>query len=180
MTPTNTTQPFKLLQQLAEQGRKIQIEREAQSDKSEQWRGIGFQLAGQRFITPMSEVEEVLYLPSFTRFPGVKPWLVGVANVRGRLLSVTDLGLFFGLKSSLSSKRSRVLTTKHQDLYAGLIVEEVLGIQSISLNARKEAATVTDPFTPYVSGAFEHEGRNWTIFSLSRLLQAPEFFQVAV
>jgi len=152
----------------------------AQDDREGQWRGVGFQLAGHQFIVPMSEVDEVLYLPSCTRFPGVKPWVTGIANVRGRLLSVIDLGFFFGNKPSISSKKSRVLTIKQNDLYTGVIVEEVLGIQSLAADTKISPAQIGEGYKPYVTGSFEQDERQWTIFSLSKLVKAPEFLQVAV
>ena len=180
MTQLNSLPPFRLLQELEQQGRLRAVNLPVQNDTQGQWRGVGFQLAGNQFITPMTEVDEVVYLPSCTRFPGVKPWVTGVANVRGRLLSVIDLGVFFGSKSSISSKKCRVLTIKLDDLYTGVIVEEVLGIQSLNAAAKLDKVSVDDLFRPYVTGGFEQDGRNWTIFSLSKLVQAPEFLQVAV
>lgn len=179
MTEPNKTTAFQLLRSLAQQGH-TQMDAPLQGDKSEQSRSVGFRLAGIEFLAPMLEVDEVLYIPNCTRFPGVKPWVTGVANVRGRLLSVIDLGLFFGGKSSLSSKRSRVLTTKFHDLYAGVVVDEVLGIQSLSAEAHTAGTAVPEQFRPYVTGGVEQDGRSWTIFSLSKLARAPEFLQVAV
>jgi len=180
MTQLNTSAPFQLFQKMAQQGRQRTVDLPVQNDTEGQWRGVGFQLAGTRFITPMAEVDEVLYIPSCTRFPGVKPWVTGVANVRGRLLSVIDLGVFFGSKSSVSSKKCRVLTIKYNDLYTGVIVEEVLGIQSLNVATKVDRVAVDERYKPYVAGGFEQDGRHWTIFSLSKLVQAPEFLQVAV
>ncbi|WP_227511786.1 chemotaxis protein CheW [Psychrobacter sp. ENNN9_III] len=55
------------------------------------WRGIVFEIGGQRLIAPMGEVSEVLAMPEYTSMPLVKSWMLGIANVRGRLLPITDL-----------------------------------------------------------------------------------------
>ena len=55
-----------------------------QIDAMTTWSGIGFNLMGLRFVVPMTEVAELLERPGSTRIPGVKPWVKGVANVRGR------------------------------------------------------------------------------------------------
>lgn len=180
MTQPNQSEAFQLLQSMAQQGQQLTANLPVQNEVEGQWRGVGFRLAGIDFIAPMPEVDEVLYMPSCTRFPGVKPWVTGVANVRGRLLSVVDLGMFFGNKPSISSKKCRVLAARHNDLYTGVIVEEVLGIQTLGVDSRIERVATDDLYKPYVTGGFEQDGRSWTIFSLSRLVQAPDFLQVAV
>ncbi|WP_261862922.1 chemotaxis protein CheW [Psychrobacter sp. JCM 18900] len=34
-------------------------------------------------------------MPEYTSLPLVKPWMLGIANIRGRLLPLTDLSHFF-------------------------------------------------------------------------------------
>lgn len=179
MSETKQLNAYQLLKSMAKQGHSV-VSAPAQGDQAGQWRAVGFRLEGVDFLAPMEQVDEVLYVPNCTRFPGVKPWVTGVANVRGRLLSVIDLGLFFGGKPSISSKRSRILAAKVNDLYTGVIVDEVLGIQSIAKEARIEQAPPDKRYSAYVSGRVEQDGQGWTIFDLSKLVQAPEFLQVAV
>ena len=97
-----------------------------------EWRGIAFRLAGQHFIVPMDEVDEILYVPEVTRVPGVRSWVNGIANVRGRLLSVIDMEQYFDCKTGVSNKRSRVLACREGNLYSGFVVPEVLGMQTFT------------------------------------------------
>ena len=72
-----------------------------------EWQGIGFQLGGTRLVSPMGEVNEILKVPKITALPGVKSWLLGIANVRGRLMPIVDLGIGAGpVASSRSSAES--------------------------------------------------------------------------
>ena len=50
-------------------------------------------------IAPMGNVVEMLPVPEATPLPGVQPWVAGLANVRGRLLPLFDLEVFFGKKA---------------------------------------------------------------------------------
>lgn len=179
MSEAKQLNAYQLLKSMAKQGQAV-VSAPAQGDQTGQWRAVGFRLEGTDFLAPMEQVDEVLYVPNCTRFPGVKPWVAGVANVRGRLLSVIDLGLFFGGKPSISSKRSRILAAKFNDLYTGIIVDEVLGIQSIVKEARIEQVQSDKRYSAYVTGRVEQDGQSWTVFDLAKLVQAPEFLQVAV
>ncbi len=171
---------YKLLTSIAQQSEQHSVQLPSQGAVQSQWRGVGFRLAGMRFVAPMEEVDEVLYVPSYTSFPGVKSWVNGVSNVRGRLLSLIDLGVYFGQKPSLSSKTSRILCVKLDDLYTGLIVEQVLGMQALEERDRVQPEKLPKEFRPFVTGGFQQNGTSWTIFSLSELVKAPEFLQVAL
>jgi twitching motility protein PilI len=59
-----------------------------------------FLLSGENFLAPIGEVAEILKTPRYTMVPGVEPWMRGLANVRGRLLPITDMMMFLGRKSS--------------------------------------------------------------------------------
>ena len=74
---------------------------------TEEWVGIGLRLGNERFVVGREEVREVLMLPStLTRVPGAKPWIRGLANVRGHLLPIADLRGFLGAGEA-SADRSR-------------------------------------------------------------------------
>ncbi len=71
--------------------------REGAPAAADEWVGIGFRLGAERFVTSRADVREVLPIPEqVTRVPGAKPWLRGIANLRGQLLTVVDLKSFLG------------------------------------------------------------------------------------
>lgn len=63
-------------------------------DAHPQWQGMGFQVGGLRLVSAMGEIDEILKPPKVAALPGVKSWVLGVANVRGRLIPVVDLHEF--------------------------------------------------------------------------------------
>jgi len=145
------------------------------------WSGIGFRLGEHWYVTPMGEVSEVLHEPRCTQLPGVKPWVKGVANLRGRLLPIMDLCGFFGHELSPLRKQRRVLVVEHNDVFAGLLVDEVFGLQHfeqdsfepISISKRQGSKA------EFVKGYFRRE-QNWRVFSLFALAKSPVFMSVAI
>lgn len=73
-----------VLSALARRSEQIAIELPAKEIAQTHWNGLGFSLLGQRFVTPMNEVAELMRLPASTRLPGVKPFVIGIANIRDR------------------------------------------------------------------------------------------------
>lgn len=152
-----------------------------QVDAVRYWSGVGFTLNGRRFLAPLDEVSEILSVPPYTRVPGVLGWMKGVANVRGRLMTVMDLSRFLGKASDLQEKRRRLLVLDQDDLYTGLIVDEVLGMQHFP-----EDDHVADPpaedlneVQAYLGGGYQRDGEYWSVFSLTRLAQDPRFMLAA-
>src|SRR5690625_7843196 len=102
----------------------------------------------------------MLEVPAFTHLPGVQPWVQGVANVRGRLLPIFDMAMFYGQRLTGSRKQRRVLILETETLYTGLLVDKVLGMQHFTINDFKEdEGPVEDQVRPYNSGStmMEHE-----------------------
>lgn len=95
MTESQTA--FELLLDIDRRCRLLAADLPSQEARLQRWSGIGFRLGPHWYVAPMGEVAEVLHEPRCTLMPGVKPWVKGVANLRGRLLPVMDLGGFLGL-----------------------------------------------------------------------------------
>lgn len=144
------------------------------------WTGVSFALAGENFLAPIGEVSEILKTPRYTLVPGVESWMRGLANVRGRLLPITDILLFVGRKSQIQEQKRRVLVVDHEEIFAGLVVDEVLGMQHF--NAQDYSIDVKAPFTeiaPFVQGAFIRDGQTWYVLLLSRFIEDPRFLKAA-
>ncbi len=143
------------------------------------WSGIGFRLAGHRFVAPMGEVAEIFAPPPYTRLPGVQSWVLGVSNVRGRLLPIVDLESFFG--GTLGDRRSRrVMALELGEIYTGLLVSEVYGMQHMPVDSfREEVAPELEPLKAFIAGCYHHEGEIWTVFSPFKLAHNAEFFNAA-
>lgn len=178
MSDMQQLSPFELLARISEAGVRNALDLPDEQSLADDWRGIGFRLAGQIYVAPMAEVDEVLTLPAYTKVPGVKSWLNGVANIRGRLLSVVDLGAMLGKQPCVNSTKSRVLTIRKDDLYSGVIVDEVLGLQTFSSQEQSEMMVADSEAEDFIVGSFEKEGQYWAVFSLYQLAEAAEFLSV--
>ena len=172
--------PFQLLCELDRRCRTQAAGLPAQQETVQSWSGIGFSLNGRHFVAPMGEVGEVLHEPRYTRLPGVKGWIKGVANVRGRLLPIMDLSGFFGGELSVRRKQRRVLVVELQEVFAGLIVDEVFGMQHFSVESFTEQLPPLEAnIQPFIQGQFQRE-QPWLVFSPQLLAQHPEFLEIAV
>jgi len=172
---------FELLLDIDQRCRQHASRLPSHESQLQHWSGIGFRVGGHWYVAPMAEISEVLPSPRCTLVPGVKPWMAGVANVRGRLLPVIDLCSFFGHERSSPSRQRRVLVVDQADLFVGLLVDEVLGLQHFVLQSldAAHAADVDRQACAYLQGHFRRE-RAWAVFSPTLLINAPAFMDVAL
>lgn len=172
--------PFELLLEIDQRCRALAVGLPSQQEAVQSWGGIGFRMGEQHFVAPMGEIGEVLHEPRHTLLPGVKPWVKGVANVRGRLLPIMDLCGFLGSELSPLRKQRRVLVVEHQDVFAGLIVDEVFGMQHFSVDTFDERLPgVSEAVRPFIHGVFQRE-REWLVFSPHALARHPGFLDVSM
>jgi twitching motility protein PilI len=142
------------------------------------WRGIGFRAGARSFVSGIDEINELLAVPVLTPVPGTQPWLLGVANVRGNLVPVVDFARYlFGERTS-HSERNRLLVVRQGSGHVALLVDEVFGQRTVDEEQRQVAEQEDDPrLSRFVD---ERVGeQRLAVFSMSRLVRAPDFRQAA-
>ncbi len=148
---------------------------------TDEWLGIGFKVAGMNLLSKMGEVTEILDLPPYTRVPGVKPWVIGIANVRGSLLPLMDLTGFITGEAMRNRKSGRVMVISQNGVTSGLLVEEVQGMRHFSLNDQAyELPEISNRMKPYIKQAFKKDNTFWPVFSMSSLVEDERFIHVSL
>ena len=92
---------------------------------------VSFYVGGLVFGLPIHQVQEINRHLDVTRVPHAKPWLRGVINLRGDVVSVIDLPSVLGMKPAEVTKTSRNVIIHHRDELIGLMVDDVADILSI-------------------------------------------------
>jgi twitching motility protein PilI len=173
--------PFELLKELERRSRPAVAGAPAEGSVGQEWVGVALRMGGETFLVAREETREVLGLPAVvTRIPGTKPWVRGLANVRGQLLPMLDLRLFLGSGSTPPGRNTRVVVVNHRDIPAGLIVDEVLGFRRF---AEREFNVEPPPTVircdSFLAGAFRRGGEVWPVLSLKSLVESESFLQAA-
>lgn len=145
-----------------------------------EWQGLGFQIGGVRLVSPLGEISEIMQVPRYTTLPGVQPWVLGIANVRGRLIPIIDMHQYLDINTALPRKDWRVLVVEDGDLIVGLLVEQSLGMQHFLEEGfeNAEPANMTG-LDGSLRGAYRHGGRMYYVVSLATLVRDERFLEVA-
>ena len=149
--------------------------------EAREWVGIGFRLGAERFLAPRGEVREIVACPAqLARVPGARPWVAGIANLRGQLLTVIDLNAFLGGGVTRLGRDTRVLVINDRDLGAGLLVDEVYGFRRFPDAERRAAPPERElRCRRFLAGAFVKGNDEWAVFSPQALVESPQFMHAA-
>ena len=145
------------------------------------WVGISFRMGTETFLVSREEVREVLAWPAhLARVPGSKPWVRGLANVRGQLLPIIDIRQYLGSGVAPATRNTRVLLVRHRDMLSGFMVDEVAGF------VRCTASSFQDSTPPplvrcdrYLVGAYRFSDNLCPVLSFRKIIETPNFIQAA-
>jgi twitching motility protein PilI len=171
------SEPFELLLEMDRLAKAAIAKRQGGESLSEEWIGIGFRLGGENFVAAREDVREVFPFPEqVTRVPGAKPWLRGVASIRGQLMTIVDLKGFLGAGRTQSDRHARILHLASRELPTAVIVDEVLGFRRFAQDDFGQTAPPTViRCEKYLAGGYRRGSEAWPLFSLPRLLEDDSF-----
>lgn len=95
-------------------------------------RHVVFRLERDRYALPLSSIREVVQSPaSYTRIPRAPTTLLGVMNLRGRVVTVVDLRALLGLEATPIDGTTKVVLLDRPRRLLGLLISDVDGVESI-------------------------------------------------
>ncbi len=179
MTPV-LQDPVALLRNLQQQSMARAPKLPQEVEAAVLWSGVGFRLDELKLVSPLDQVSEVLPCPAMTPVPGTKPWLKGVANVRGNLVTIIDMAEYFGKTPVYADERARILVINIPGLNTALMVHEVLGLRHFDEELeRQDLSGLDDPVLAHLSGAFLQGESLWGVFDMKSLADSMTFRHVA-
>ena len=140
---------------------------------------VTFSLGGKDYGIDIMKVKEIAKFGSFTYVPNTPPFVAGVYNLRGDIISIIDLRLMFNLPVPDDDKAVEDgLILRLDSNQIGVIVDQidkVVGISSASI--QPPHPIFGDINIKYISGVVENEGRLYIILDVERVFsqehQAP-------
>lgn len=144
------------------------------------WAGLTFRIAEEQMVCSTERVFESLPIPRVTRVPGTKPFILGLANVRGNLITVIDLGCYLWNEPTPLTGRSRLLSATLRGRPVGLLVDEVLGQRNfLGGDADSPELSEGSPLAGLVRKQHRAGSDSWQELDLHVLFSRPDFLDGA-
>jgi len=114
---------------------------EAEADDRNDNQFVTFSVAGEMFAVPMAPVQEIIRVPAVAQLPLAPPSLLGLANLRGRVLPIINLRRLFGCAEREHDDTTRALVI-HIGQPLGFVVDRVASVISVEPGEIEAAAGI--------------------------------------
>jgi purine-binding chemotaxis protein CheW len=114
----------------------------------------------------IAEAQEIVPLRALTRLPGAPPYVRGLINMRGTIVTVLDLGLRLDA-SRAPTRDGSILLVRHRERLVGLIVDEVADVRPVDLELADAAASSNG----IVRGVATADGASVVLLDLDALIK---------
>jgi purine-binding chemotaxis protein CheW len=133
---------------------------------------LEFRLASERYAVESRLVQEVQPLRDLTPLPCTPPFVLGIVNVRGRILPVLDLKKFFDLPERGLTDLHRIILVRGNDLELGLLADVIVGVRKVEANSLQPSLpTLTGIRADFLKGVSEER---LVVLDLDRILLDPK------
>lgn len=114
---------------------------------------VEFQLAHERYGIEAGYIREVWPLKDYTPLPFTPPFIMGIINVRGQILSLMDIKKFFDLPDKGLTDLNKVIILHDNEMELGILADMIIGVQSVPLkNIQLRLATLSGINASYLKG----------------------------
>lgn len=133
---------------------------------------VVFSLGDEFFAVDVLNVREVLNASSITFLPNVPSHIMGIINLRGNIVSVTDLKSFLGLQTGEPSLSARIVVIENNEIATGLWTDG--NTESVEIPISKIhpfALSQEDEKESYFEGQVEWMGRLIAVLKAGNIIK---------
>lgn len=159
----------------------LQVEKENQENASViDFKMVTFSLAGKDYSIDIMHVKEIAKAGRFTYVPNALPFVLGVYNLRGEIIPILDLRLFFNIEipPREDNKMENMLILNVDDQIFGLVVDKidkVVGVQKSSI--QPPHPLFGDINIKYIDGVVESNNHLYVLLDVARIFSSKETYE---
>lgn len=149
---------------------------DGEGEKSLAGKYLTFFLGGEEYGLQILKVREIIGMQEVTRVPQTAPFVLGVINLRGKVIPVIDLRLRFGLPPREADERTCIIVVgvegaSGQEMLISVKVDEVSEVANIQPDEVEETPSfASDLETTYILGMAKTEGRVKILLDIDRVI----------
>jgi len=153
-------------------GNKMQQD-EAEKVENIDYKMVTFSLAGKDYGIDIMKVKEISKAKRFTFVPNADPYVRGVYNLRGDIISMIDLRILFNLPAQKREEDTfeDMIILRLDDYLIGIIVDEIAKVVGINSETIQPPHPIFgDINIKFIKGIVENEGRLYIILDVEKIL----------
>lgn len=136
---------------------------------------LGVVIGNKNVLVNLKEISETLPIMDIHRVPIVKPWFLGVANVRGVLYAINDIAqMLENTFTSISSNARLLLLSQSVTSNVAFVVEKMVGLRKLEeMKLREEV--IEDDICLQSRTYQDDDNRIWYMLDCDKLVRSKEF-----
>jgi len=136
---------------------------------------VSFSLGGKQYGVDIMNVKEIAKADKFTYVPNAASYVRGVYNLRGDIIPIIDLRMFFHLSVAKNDGLENMLILRIGDRVYGTIVDKIDKVVGInSENIQPPHPIFGDINIKFISGVVEKQGELYIILDVIRIFTLTE------
>ena len=142
---------------------------------------VTFRLENETYGINVMHVQEVLRISEIAPVPGAPPYVLGIINLRGNVVTVIDTRSRFGLPPGDIDDNSRIVIIEAEKQVVGILVDsvaEVVELQGSEIDAAPNVGN--EESSKYIQGVATRENDLLIVVDLNKLLSEGEWDQVGM
>lgn len=100
---------------------------------------LEFFLAEESYGIETLFIREICPLKQLTPLPGTPPFVLGVTNMRGEIISVIDIKRFLGLPETQLTTHDKIIIVRDEEMEFGILANNISSVNSIPLDTMQSS-----------------------------------------
>ena len=160
-----------------------QLEEKKENAAIVDFKMVTFSLADKDYSIDIMHVKEIAKAGRFTYVPNTLPFVLGVYNLRGEIIPILDLRIFFNIEvpEREENKLENMLILQVEDQKFGVVVDKidkVIGVQKSTI--QPPHPLFGDINIKYIDGVVESNNRLYVLLDITRIFSSKEAAEAPV
>lgn len=142
---------------------------------------VTFRLEDETYGINVMHVQEVLRVTEIAPVPGAPPYVLGIINLRGNVVTVIDTRSRFGLPPGDIDEASRIVIIESESQVVGILVDSVAEVVELHGSEIDSAPNVgNEDSSKFIQGVATRDNNLLIVVDLNKLLSEEEWDQVGM
>ena len=142
---------------------------------------VTFILKNEVYGINVMQVQEVLRVSEIAPVPGAPPYVLGIINLRGNVVTVIDTRGRFGLPPAEVDNSSRIIVIESEKQVVGILVDAVAEVVDLQEGEIDVAPNVgNEESSRYIQGVATRENNLLILVHLNKLLTDEEWAEINI
>jgi purine-binding chemotaxis protein CheW len=143
-----------------------------------QW--VTFRLENESYGINVMQVQEVLRYTEIAPVPGAPPYVLGIINLRGNVVTVIDTRSRFALPNAETTDQTRIVIIEAERQVVGILVDSVAEVVYLRQSEIETTPNVgNDESAKFIQGVCHKNDELLILVDLEKLMSEEEWMEIS-